>query len=136
MVTKRVKRRGFTIKTFSFKLFILISALVMIFWGVKLGKEFYKEYQIQKEIDSLKNDIESLEKSNYKLSQLIEYYKTDEYKEAEARKRLNLKKKGEKVVIIEPAAKNAIENKTEKKNKRDDKLPNYKKWWNYFFATK
>ena len=109
--------------------------MIIVFLGINLGKEYYRENQIQKEINSLQNEIESLEKNNYKLSQLAEYYKTDEYKEAEARKRLNMKKEGEEVVIIKPHSVNSeqsgIEAALNNKN-----LPNYIKWWNYFFATR
>ena len=136
MIIKKKKKKGIVGKIFSFKLFILVSILIIVFLGTNLGKEFYRKYQIQKEIDSLKGDINSLEKNNYKLSQLIEYYETDEYKEAEARKRFNLGKDGENLVImVKP---DSDDNKTEIKKKTDDdgNLPNYKKWWNYFFAAK
>ena len=120
---------------FSFRLFVLIGVLIVVFLGVNLGKEYYREYQIQKEIGSLKKEIESLERDIYKFSQLAEYYETDEYKVAEARKRFGLGKEGEKLAImIEPSSGNdgvVIKNKLNNEN-----LPNYIKWWNYFFATK
>ena len=109
------------------------SVLAVTFLGTGLGKEFYRDYQIQKEIDSLQSDIMAIEKDNYKLLQLIEYYKTDEYKEAEARKRFGLKKDGESVVIVksDPRVLGDFDTKEENKN-----LPNYMRWWDYFFASK
>jgi cell division protein FtsB len=138
MIVNKKKKKNIINKVFSFNLFVAGSILVVIFLGTGLGKEFYRDYQIQKEIDSLQSDINSLEKDNYKLSQLIEYYKTDEYKEAEARKRFNLKKDGESVVIVRP---NPVDSEydydiDEENNNKEDDLPNYKKWWNYFFASK
>jgi cell division protein FtsB len=134
MIIKK-RKKSFISKIFSFRLFVLAGVLVIVFLGINLGKEYYREYQVQKEIDSLQKEIEFLEKDNYKLSQLTKYYETDEYKEAEARKRLNMKKEGEKVVIIKPHPVNSeqsgIEDELNNKN-----LPNYIKWWNYFFATK
>ena len=85
---------------FSFRLFVLIGVLIVVFLGVNLGKEYYREYQIQKEIGSLKKEIESLERDIYKFSQLAEYYETDEYKVAEARKRFGLGKEGEKLAVF------------------------------------
>ena len=131
----RKRKKSFIGKIFSFRLFVLICVLMVVFLGINLGKEYYREHQIQKEISSLQDEIESLEKNNYKLSQLTEYYKTDEYKEAEARKRLNMKKEGENVVIIKPHPVNS-EQSGIKDELNNENLPNYIKWWNYFFASK
>ena len=132
MIVKK-KKKNIINKIFSFNLFLIGSVLIVVFLGTGLGKEFYRDYQIKKEIDSLQDEIGALEKDNYKLSQLIEYYKTDEYKEAEARERFSLKKDGESVVIVksDPRVLGDFDIMEENKN-----LPNYVKWWNYFFASK
>ena len=134
MITKK-KKKGFINKIFSFKLFVLVGVLIVVFLSINLGKEYYREHQIQKEINSLQKEIESLEKNIYKFSQLAEYYETSEYKEVEVRKRLNMKKEGEKVVIIKNLSADldqiGIEDELNNKN-----LPNYMKWWNYFFASR
>jgi len=134
MIIKKKKKSDLANKIFSFRLFILIGVLVVIFLGTNLGKEFYKKHQIQKEIDSLKGDINSLEENNYKLSQLIEYCKTDEYKEAQARERFSLGKEGENLIVMIESS--SSDNEIEKKINDSEKLPNYRKWWNYFFAAK
>ena len=51
--------------------------------------------------------------------------------ENEARVRLNLKKEGEKVVIILPTASSTSENAT---SGNYGNMPNYKQWWYYFFG--
>ena len=133
MIINKKKKKSIVSRIFSFNLFLIGSVLVVVFLGTGLGKEFYRDYQIEKEIDSLQNDIAAIEKDNYKLSQLIEYYKTDEYKEAEARKRFSLKKEGESVVIVKSNPRVLGDFDTMEENKN---LPNYMKWWNYFFASK
>ncbi len=130
------KKKNVAGKIFSFKLFILASVLIVIFLGTNLGREYYRKYQIQKEVDSLKEDISSLERNNYKMSQLIEYCKTDEYKEAQARERFNLGKEGENLIVMIESNDNDSEIEIEEKNDGSENLPNYRKWWNYFFATK
>ncbi|MCK5490358.1 MAG: septum formation initiator family protein [Candidatus Pacebacteria bacterium] len=132
----RKRKKSFRKKVFSFKLFVTISVFVVIFLGIKLGGIYYIEYQIQKEINSLQNDIDSVKKNNYKLSQLIEYSKTDEFKEAEARKRLNVQGEGEKMVIIKPSPDSTEDYDLQKKLDENDNLANYIKWWNYFFDNK
>ena len=136
MIVNKKRKKNIISKIFSFNLFVVASVLVVIFLGTGLGKEFYRDYQIKKEINSLQNDIGALEKDNYKLSQLIEYYNTDEYKEAEARKRFNLKKDGESVVIVRPNPIDSEYDINKENNNEENNLPNYKKWWNYFFASK
>ncbi len=133
MIINKKKKKSIVSRIFSFNLFLIGSVLVVVFLGTGLGKEFYRDYQIEKEIDSLQNDIAAIEKDNYKLSQLIEYYKTDEYKEAEARKRFSLKKDGESVVIVKSDPRILGDFDVMKENKN---LSNYLKWWNYFFASK
>lgn len=118
-----------------FQLAALLVLAVVFSLGSALSKQLYREYRIQKEIESLKTEIEGMEKDNYELSQLIEYYQTDEYKEAEARRRLNLKAEGEKVVMIDEK-KNAAEDLQSEEDAKNGTTPNYQKWWNYFFASR
>jgi len=135
MVIRR-RKKSFAKKVFSFKLFVAISVFIVIFLGIKLGGIYYIEYQIQKEINSLQNDIDSVKKNNYKLSQLIEYSKTDEFKEAEVRKRLNMQGEGEKMVIIKPSPDSMENTDLQEKIGENENLPNYLKWWNYFFVNR
>ena len=135
MVIRR-RKKSFIKKVFSFKLFVAISVFIVIFLGIKLGGIYYIEYQIQKEINSLQNDIDSVKKNNYKLSQLIEYSKTDEFKEVEVRKRLNMQGEGEKMVIIKPSPDSMENTDLQEKIGENENLPNYLKWWNYFFVNR
>lgn len=134
MIVKKNKKKIIN-KVFSFRSFILFGMLIVVILGANLGKIYYKEYQIQKEINSLQKEIKFLEKNNYNLSQVLEYYETDEYREAEVRKRFSLGKEGEKLAIITKIEDQEKfgEIKNEIKNR---KISNYLKWWNYFFATR
>lgn len=126
----------FRAKIFSRIIFFAgIAALVLLCSA--LSKEYYREYQIQKEINSLQEDINSFKKDNYKLSQLLEYYNTDEYKEADIRKRFTLGKEGEKLAVIELQTDDlASSNAGSETETIGENLPNYIKWWNYFFASR
>lgn len=127
----------FKAKTFFSRIIFLAGIAILIFLFSALFKEYYREYQIRKEINSLQEDIDSFKKDNYQLSQLLEYYNTDEYKEAEIRKRFTLGKEGEKLAIIELQADNSTRDNTgEKTGAVGENLPNYIKWWNYFFASR
>lgn len=101
-----------------------------------LSRELYREYKIKKDIEALKGEIEAMESDNYELSQLLEYYKTDEYKEAEARKRLNLKAEGEQVVMIDGKESSTEEVSFSEQAAEEAGISNRIKWWNYFFASR
>lgn len=133
MIRKKRKKNIFS-KIISFKLFIFMAVIIIVSLSMGVGGEYYRDYQIQKEIDSLQKEIDYFETNNYKLSQLAEYFQTDEYKELEARKRLNMKKEGESVVIIGQPDSDLDELIIEEENEYKN-FPNYIKWWNYFFAT-
>ncbi len=130
------KRKSIIGKLFSFKLFFLAVMLVIVIFGPALGSEFYRNYQIEKEIESLKNEIDTLDKNNYQLSKLVEYYNTDQFKEREARTRLNLKKEGENLAIIKQSGVDLKKTDVSEEEAAAPNLPNYRKWWNYFFEDK
>ena len=134
MIRKKRNKNIFG-KILSFRLFIFIAVIIIVLLSMGIGGEYYRDYQIQKEINSLQKEIDYFEINNYKLSQLAEYFQTDEYKELEARKRLNMKKEGESVVIIGQLDNNSDELVVEEENEHKN-LSNYIKWWNYFFASK
>ena len=134
MIRKKRKKKIFG-KILSFKLSIFFSIIIIALLSIEIGREYYLEHQIQKEINSLQKEIDHFEKNNYKLSLLAEYYKTEEYKELEARKRLNMKKDGENVVIIRQLDSD-FDGALADQDDRNKNIPNYVKWWNYFFATK
>ncbi|MDD3006186.1 MAG: septum formation initiator family protein [Candidatus Pacebacteria bacterium] len=130
-----INKKRSSSKKVTFQAAALIVVVVVLCLGSALSKELYREYKIKKEIDVLKAEIGSMEKDNYDLSQLLEYYKTDQYKEAEARKRLNLKAEGEQVLMIKEKDK-SVEEVQADEEAREASIPNRTKWWNYFFASR
>ncbi len=117
------------------KLFLFVITLVLIAVVVNVGRESYRKYQLTQEINKLKTEIERLEGNNEQLADLMEYLKEEPYLEKEARLKLNLKKPGEKVVILRS---------TQQVQEQDDSVnilvgqpkeetANYWQWWQYFF---
>jgi cell division protein FtsB len=133
MLTKNKNKK--LIGKFSFRFVGAVMLIVVFVLGSALSKEVYREYMIKKDIDTLKTQIESMKKDNYELSQLIQYYQTDQYKESEARARLNLKGDGEKVVMIDNK-KNNVEDVQKTADQQKNDALNYQKWWSYFFASR
>ncbi len=113
---------------------IFFIFLIPIFLALLVGifQQFYHRYQVKKDLDKLDTEIANFNKQKEGLNNLLDYYKNESNLENEARVRLNLKKEGEKVVIILPNATSTESDKTSSQ-KDIENMPNYKQWWYYFF---
>lgn len=112
-----------------FVIFLLV--LILIGFIAAVGKESYRKYQIDKEVGGIKKEIESLKEKNKALSNLLDYFNSEESLEKEARLRLNLLKEGEKLVIITPDKKADLENQSLEDTQKE-KVSNFEKWLKYF----
>jgi|SRR3989344_2073241 len=111
--------------------------LIPIFLALLAGifQQFYYRYQVKKELDELKAEVANYNKQKEDLGKLINYYKNEANLENEARVRLNLKKEGEKVVIILPTATSTENGETASELPSSaENLPNYKQWGYYLFG--
>ena len=126
--------KNFFKKILSSRVFLFVVTLALIAVAVNLGRESYRKYQLTQEIDRLKIEIERLEGKNDQLANLMEYLKEEPYLEKEARLKLNLKKPGEKVIILsdqEQKEQEEVVNDVPEATKEDG---NHWKWWEYFFS--
>ena len=118
------------------KIFFIFLIPILLALTVGIFQKLYYRYEVKEDLDKLNTEIADLNKQKNDLSQLIDYYKNESNLEKEARVRLNLKKEGEKVVIILPQATSTDKNSETISQSFDDigNLPNYKQWWYYFFS--
>ena len=118
------------------KIFFILCIPILLGLFAGIFQEIYYRYKVKGELDKLNNEIASLNEQKNGLSDLLDYYKDESNIEKEARIRLNLKKEGEKVVIILPSATSTVISEDGEMisefsiNKKD--LPNYIQWWYYF----
>ena len=121
------------LKSKIFFIFLIPILLVLI---VGIFQKLYYRYEIAGELNKLNAEISDLNKQKKDLNQLLNYYKNESNLEKEARVRLNLKKEGEKVVIILPQATSTGESDKIISKLSSDilSLPNYKQWWYYFLG--
>jgi cell division protein FtsL len=105
------------------------GTLFLVYIVVILSRVVWQNYQVNKQVDSLKNQIASLQQSNHDLQNEILYFQTDAYKEELARQQLNLQRPGEHVIIVpRDTSTNSSGEQT-----RGQPLPNWQQWWNFFF---
>lgn len=129
------------IKLFQSKIVSTLGVVVLLAVSVSLGKEVYRKYQIQKEINAMQEEIKKLEGDNTDLNKMIEYFKSDAFLESEARKKLNLQKPEEKVVIFtDKVEKQTVTTETNTTSQfsssSEEVVPtNQQRWWKYFFEN-
>jgi len=116
--------------------FFFLSLFLIAYIFIALGRMVYQNWRINQQILNLEKEVTEIEAENQKLSDLIAYFQTQTFKEQEAREKLGLVMEGEKVLVIpEPkgSSDNIVSEMTKEKQKEDN-LPNYQKWWNFFFS--
>lgn len=112
----------------------------MIFIVFRMSHQAEKQNSINDEIAKLQQQASELEGENQDLQEMIAYLKTDDFKEKEAKDKLNLIKEGEQMILVKEnvfAGKAGLE--SEEKNQGPELVvhrENYYYWWHYFFSIK
>lgn len=111
--------------------------LLVIYTFAMLGRSVWVNFNLLKQTDVIKAKIEETKSQNDNLANLIVYYKSDSFREVEARKKLGLKKPNEKVMTVpvqkiesfDSEVKAQTSNISEKKVETNDS--NIGLWWHY-----
>lgn len=111
--------------------------LVLLFFiTYKLSHQVYKQNKIDKEVEGLQAEINTLNQENQDLDELIVYLQTDDFKEKEAKDKLNLIKEGEQLVLVKEYG--LLEQPIQDEEKNELQVivhhANYYYWWHYFFS--
>ena len=110
----------------------IIGLIVIVAISIPLAKNVSKQYEINNEVQNLKNEISDIEKKNSSLKDMLIYLQSDQFAEEQARINLNYKKAGESLYVI--TDKNKNENiKLSLKLNKNKKMNNPIKWLNHFF---
>jgi len=136
------------------KLFFAGSSFVLVALGIGVGvfagyrayEESSRNKRISEEIRLLEEEASRVDQENRKLRDRIEYLQSDSFREQEAKRVLEYRKSGEKVVFIRerPTSSSAhsFGNREENASEpfvfgvSEEREPNYQKWWNLFFDRK
>jgi cell division protein FtsB len=108
------------------RLFTLLLIIFSLYLIVSFSKDIYNLWKKSQEIGSEQIKLENLKQENEELKNKLEYVKTPEFVEKEARDRLGLVQEGEAVVIMP-------EKITNNEANQSTDVPIWKKWWQLFF---
>lgn len=116
----------------------VLGAAGFVSW--KAYKEARRNRQIEKEIETLRQEAQKIRQSNDSLREKIAYFETQDFQEREAKEKLNFQKSGENVAVVKPTVigEEANESNASGENQafqESARVPNYKKWWDKFFKV-
>ena len=119
----------------------VVIGLVIILGGWVFyisSKQIERNHRIQEEISTLETEADQIRRENETLSEKISYFSSDDFREQEAKKRLDLKKADETVVVIKSHLEDEGADVVDRDRRSsaegiDENLSNYKKWWRVFF---
>lgn len=115
---------------------VLVANLVIfavVGWG--FSGEYIRNREVQREVDRLKAQADELEAKNTEIADLGKRYSTNEMLEREARLKLNLRKPGEEVVVVQagPGRADAGQPVPARAVGKAEPPSNLGRWWQYFF---
>ncbi len=116
---------------FESRLFLIFAIPITILVIFGFLRSYYSGYKINQEIAELENEIKNLERKKIESMELLDYVLSDSFVEEKARTELNLKKPGEKVLVLNAGHASKNINNIEDTNNRQE-LSNPIKWLYYF----
>lgn len=124
-------------RTTSFVLLLFLAGVVVAaFVAYAAVKENKRNKQIEDLISSLEQEKERIRIENNSLKEKIAYLDTAQFQEKIAKEKLNMQNPGEKVVIVKqgPINQEAGPQQSDNSDQKEEKIPNYAKWYDHFFA--
>lgn len=112
---------------------VILLGLILVYMGYGQIQNWLKKRSINREIQQLTQQAESLEQKNSQISDSLSFLNSQNYKEKIAREQLNLKKEGELVfdTVVNPNY--SLQTKVQSPT-TEISTSNPRKWYNYFFS--
>jgi len=82
------------------KVLLLGLLIILVLVGLATYKENKRQQKTVNTLSALEQEVAKLENKNMELSELIQYLKSDDFVDREAREKLNMQQPGEQVVLI------------------------------------
>ncbi len=117
--------------------FLIANAVLLLLVGVSTLRETYQGWTVDRQIQALQSQAESLEGKKMELVRLTDSLASPDYVDLEARRRMGWKKPGERVVVLAGYVDGAAATGTVSapvKRESSQEVDNPHKWWDYFFG--
>lgn len=116
---------------------LILFAIIAVSLSFNTFKVIQRNYELQQEVDRLKDEISVIEVQNQNLVYNIEYYKSEAYLNVEAKRRFNLAEKGEQVIFLpkDGEPEQLLNPELTQSTGPTDTYSNFDKWMIFFFGT-
>ena len=113
------------------------SGAAFLIVGVSAGRETYQQWKVDQEIKGLQTQVETLEGRRITLLDTIQKLSSADELDKEARLRLDLKKPGERVIVLRGFTPGSADDAPAGTTASSAPGPsNPQKWFAYFFSNK
>lgn len=111
---------------------LLLEVILIVIILIGITKEVVRRMSLRQEIATLEQQIAELQAQNRSLGEYVASINTDSFREREARKRLNLQRPGETLLIVPEADGSSLIASTTPA--ATPGTTNAQRWWHYFFS--
>lgn len=137
--------KHYKVKNFSYKpekpsrLYIVMPLVFLfVYAGFLLTRSIWLNYQTNKQVTEITDNISGLKDKIKKYEQAIKYYNSESFTEKEARSKLGYQKKGETVIALPPneadsAQADEVNDILVPASQEEFSQPNYVRWWQFLF---
>lgn len=120
-------------RIFTSSFFYIAGCLILALFLFGNVRAFYQDYKIRQEIKQMEAEIGSLSKRKIESLEILEYVMSPNFVEAKARTELNLKRPGERVIVVPPSPSETKTGADELSDTSSGQMPNNPlRWWYYF----
>lgn len=120
------------------KWLLIICIVIIIFFSWSAVRDYYRQDDLRQDIIKLNQEIEDLAKQQIDLTDTLAYVQSSDFIEIEARTKLNLRKPGEKIIIVSNSndiERLQLDNQANINKLIDTGESNFKRWLQYFFSS-
>ena len=113
----------------------ILTGIIVFFILLSLAQEVNRQWQVEREVRELENEVKNMQASIVELENLNQYFKTDDFQERLAREKLNYQAAGEQVVLIPDEDLNIQDREVFKDSNKTDAISYPLAWWEVFFGA-
>ncbi len=129
MKKSQSQQQRFAQKDFQYKVVLAVLLIIFAWILVEYTSLLYRSYQVEQKKQWFIEENDRLISNNQDLEKRYEYYKTDYFFRKEAKRKLNKKEPGEKVIVVTGGDERIFS-----ENDWEIREDNIDKWKDYFFG--
>jgi cell division protein FtsB len=115
---------------------VALALLIAVVWVWGTVVTLQRNFEFQRQVDSLDQEVELMKLENENLAFQKRYYKSDEFLELSARQRLGKASPGEHLVILPSSADIKDTAATKTPTKKAVEVSSFSQWMQFFFSQK